>query len=163
MSEHHPTAPAPTVKAAKPARPAKRRPDFPLFLHAAGVWAKKIRGKLHAFGPWDDPNGAFRKYLEQKDAPDAGKKPREAYDRFTVKKPCNQFLNVKQALVASGELTRRSRHDSKDACDLPVFHFGRGRLVADVAPDDFAELRAKMAKRWGSVTFGKVIRRMRLA
>ena len=30
----------------KPEKPNKPNPDFPLFPHAAGVWAKKIRGKL---------------------------------------------------------------------------------------------------------------------
>src|SRR5882724_775560 len=66
MSEHHPTAPAASVK------PAKPYPEFPLTAHPAGYWCKKIRGKLHYFGPWDDPDGALAKYLEQKDDLHAG-------------------------------------------------------------------------------------------
>src|SRR5690242_4618872 len=66
--------------AGKPAKPSKPRPNFPLFPHATGRWAKKIRGQMHCFGPWDDPDGALKKYLEQKDDLQAGRKPREAAD-----------------------------------------------------------------------------------
>ncbi len=48
-------------------RPIKPWPDFPLFPHSTGRWAKKIWGKLHYFGPWDDPDGAYRRYLARKE------------------------------------------------------------------------------------------------
>src|SRR5438067_13877806 len=92
----------------KTAKPEKPRPDFPLFPHATKRWAKKIRGKMHYFGPWEDPDGALKKYLDQKDALHAGRKPREVSAGVTVKELCNTFLNAKNALVESGELTLRS-------------------------------------------------------
>jgi len=67
MSESHSTAPV------RPDKPAKPHDEFPLFAHAAGVWAKKIRGKLHYFGPWADHDGALAKYLGHKDDLHAGR------------------------------------------------------------------------------------------
>ena len=148
--------------AGKPPKPSRPYPDFPLFPHATKRWAKKIRGKIHYFGPWDDPDTALAKYLEQKDALHAGRKPREANEGVTIKELCNQMLNAKRALVESGELTNRSWQDYKAACDLIVSHFGKGRLVADLDPEDFAALHGKMAKKWGPVTLGNVIQRIRV-
>src|SRR5262245_7879779 len=133
-----------------PAKPSKPDPEFPLFPHATKRWAKKIRGQMHYFGPWDDPDGALAKYLEQKDALHAGRKPREATGGTTVKEVANHFLNIKQALVDNGELSPRTWADYKEVCDLVVAQLGKSRLVADVGSDDFAPLRTRMAKRWGA-------------
>src|SRR5262245_49783684 len=141
MSDAHSNAPA---ASGKPTKPNKPHPDFPLFPHAAGVWAKKIRGKLHYFGKWDDPDGALKKYLEQKDALHAGRKPRPDPEGLTVKELANAFLNHKQALVDAGELAPRSWADYKQTCDLLVRHLSKQRLVDDLGPDDFAALRKKM-------------------
>jgi hypothetical protein len=140
MSEDHPTTPA---------RPGKPYPDFPLFAHAAGVWAKKIRGKLHYFGPWSDPDSALARYLRQKDDLHAGRKPRAETQGVTVKELANAFLNHKQTRVDSGELSPRTWSDYKETCNLIVSRFGRSHLVVDLGPDDFAMLRDKIADSWG--------------
>jgi integrase len=159
MSERDSTTPTATGKAAKPCKPF---PEFPLFAHATRRWAKKIRGQMHYFGPWSDPDAALAKYLEQKDALHAGRKPREDTDSVTIKQLCNQFLIAKGALVDSGELTKRSWQDYKAACDLIVSRFGKSRLVADLDPEDFSALRSNLARKWGPVTLGNVIQRIRV-
>src|SRR3954451_18442785 len=123
MSESDSTTLAAT---GKPAKPNKPYPDFPLFPHATGRWAKKIRGQMTYFGPWSDPDAALAKYLEQKDALHAGRKPREVSAGVTVKDLANAFLNAKRALLDAGELTERSWQDYKAACDLIVAHFRKG-------------------------------------
>src|SRR5262245_61945549 len=122
MSDANSTVPALTGKPNKPYE------DFPLFPHATRRWAKKIRGKMHYFGPWEDPDAALTKYLEQKDALHSGRKPREVSAGVTVKELCNVFLNAKQALVDSGELTLRSWRDEKAAGEVLVSPFGVGRI-----------------------------------
>jgi integrase len=159
VSDSDSTVPAIT---GKPSKPAKPRPDFPLYAHATGRWAKKIRGKLYYFGAWDDPQGAEDSYLKQKDALHAGRKPRPETEGVTLKSLCNQFLNAKQSLVDSGELTQRSWDDYKSAVELVLSHFGSARLVEDLDPEDFASMRSKLAKKWGPVTLGNVIQRIRV-
>src|SRR5262245_33763245 len=126
MTEFHSTAPAPSDK---PNKPSKPYPEFPLFPHAAGVWAKKIRGKLCYFGPWDDPDGALKKYLAEKDDLHAGRKPRPDPEAVTVKDLANRFLNAKKALVGEGRLSPLTWGDYKTACNEVVAAFGKTRVV----------------------------------
>src|ERR1700745_3327451 len=116
--------------AGKTSKPSKPYAEFPLFAHATRRWAKKIRGQMHYFGPWADPDAALAKYLEQKDALHAGKKPRPDPQALTVKELANAFLNHKQALLDAGELSPRTWADYKETCDLLVSSFGKQRLVA---------------------------------
>src|SRR5438309_4336047 len=117
MSEHHSTPPA---VPAKPAKPPKPYPDFPLTAHPVGQWCKKIRGKMHYFGPWADPDGALAKYLAEKDALHAGKQPRDDPAALTVKTLANAFLNHKQALVDAGELSPLTWGKYKQVATLVV-------------------------------------------
>jgi integrase len=147
----------------KPAKPKKPRPDFPLFPHATRRWAKKIKGTLFYFGPWGDPDGALKKYLEQKDDLYAGRKPRATGEGFTVRDLCNHFLNSKRHLVDTCELTRRTFDDYQQVTDRIIEAFGRERLVEDLRPEDFEQLRARLAKKgWGPVTLANFIQRARV-
>jgi len=163
MSESHPTAPTPAVKSEKPAKPSKPYPDFPLFPHASGQWAKKIRGKMHYFGLWSDPDAALESYRSQKDDLHAGRTPRLDPDALTVKELANRFLNQKQALVDCGELAALTWGDYKTACVEVLAAFGKGRLVSDLRPDDFADLRKRLAKKWGPHRLNKTIQFIRCA
>ena len=154
MTEVHSTS---DPAGSKPAKPNKPYPDFPLTAHPAGYWCKKIRGKIHYFGPWSDPDGALTKYLEQKDALHAGRKPRPETGGLTVKEAANGFLNAKQALVDVGELSLRTWAEYKLVCDLLVAHLGKARLVSDLDSEDFATLRNKLAKKWGPHRLAKAI------
>ncbi len=93
------------------------------------MWAKKIRGKLHYFGPWDDPNGAGQRYLDQRGDLQAGRTPRVARDGLTVGDLVNRFLTAKRQLVDSGEMVLRSWKDYHASCGRVVSILGADRLA----------------------------------
>lgn len=146
----------------RPNKPPKPTPDFPLYAHASGLWAKKIRGRVHYFGKWADPDGALAAYNAKKNDLHAGRLPREveATDG-TVFQVCGAFLTAKKRQMEARELSPRSYRDYADVCKLLVKSLGRNRLVSDLRPDDFAKLRAGIVKKWGPVRVGNVIQRIR--
>src|SRR4029453_1189479 len=144
----------------------KPRPDFPLFPHATGRWAKKVRGKLHYFGKCaDDPKGeaALVKWLDQKDDLLAGRTPRAGREGLTIGELCDRFLQAKDMQLAVGEITRLTRKDYEHTTNRIVAQFGKNRLVSDLASDDFERLRASIAKTRGPVALGNEIQRVRVA
>ena len=106
------TKPKNTKKPTAREKPKKPHPDFPLTANGNGQWSKKILGKVHYFGPWDDPDGALQRYLNVKDDLYAGREPRPD-DAVTVRDLANAFLTAKKSLVDSGELSPRSWNDYK--------------------------------------------------
>ncbi|MBI2823153.1 MAG: tyrosine-type recombinase/integrase [Planctomycetia bacterium] len=151
-----------TRRGQKPHKPHK---DFPLFKHATGRWAKKVRGQHRYFGRIaDDPDGeaALLLWLEQRDDLLAGRTPRVASDGLTMRDLCNRFLTAKQNLVDTGELSPRTWADYHATCERLLTAFGKSRLVVDLAGDDFERLRASLGKTWGPVAVGNEINRIRV-
>ena len=142
----------------KPTKPYK---DYPLYAHATRRWAKKIKGRIHYFGPWDDPDGALQRYLDQRDDLMAGRTPRVKAEGLTIRDLLNRFLTAKKMMVDAGEITPRTFADYHATCQRIATAFGKDRLVDDLAADDFRRLRANIAKVWGPVRLGNEIQRVR--
>src|SRR5262249_32703161 len=146
-----------------PAKPSKPYPDFPLTAHPAGYWCKKIRGKIHYFGKWDDPDSALAKYLQEKDALHSGRTPRPDPEALTVKDIANAYLNDRKQAVNAGELSPRTWGDYRAIMDKFVAGLGKQRLVADLAPQDFATLKSKLAKKNGPARMSTIVQVIRCA
>ena len=100
---------------AKTAKPSKPHPNYPLYAHASGQWAKRVCNKVHYFGPWADPEAALAKWLKEKDDLLAGREPSDG-EGLTILELTNHFLTSKKRLVESGELTPRTLHDYERNC-----------------------------------------------
>ncbi len=142
-------------------KPAKPHPDFPLFPHATKRWAKKIRGKLHYFGKWDDPDAALAKWVDEKDDLLAGRAPRSR-DGLSMRDLANKFLTSKRHLLDTRELAQRTFDDYHATCERCIERFGLTRLVDDLRPEDFDALRARFARTWGPVAVGNEVQRVRV-
>jgi len=142
-----------------------------------GRWAKKIRGKLHYFGPWGHKRGgqvvpvddmaasaqqAVDLYQDQRDDLHAGRTPRVKAGGLTVASLCNELLNAKRMLMDTGEIQIRTFANYRVSCDHVVAAFGRNRLVVDLAADDFNKFRSRLAEGRGPVALGNEIRHVRM-
>lgn len=155
------------ASARKPAKLAENwriklglHPQFPLFPHQSGRWAKKVRQQLHYFGKIaDDPKGkaALDKWNDVKDDLLAGRTPRGESGGLTVADLCNAFLAAKRVQVKLGKLTARSFIEYTGTTDLLVEVFGKNRLVEDLRPQDFETLYHKLARQHTISTLGREI------
>jgi integrase len=146
----------------KPKKPAKPRRDFPLFYHASGQWAKKIRGRTIYFGV--DAQEAEKRYDLEKDALLAGKPVDRSISRgITLAEMCNHYLTAKRDLVDSGERSPYTFSDACRICESMTTFFGRDQVVADLKPEDFGRFRAKLAKNVGMVALTNAVVRARTA
>lgn len=139
-------------------KPEKPYPEFPLTAHPAGVWVKKIKGKVHRFGGWSDPEAALAKYLAEKDYLTAGKEPPKTTDGLTLIDLVNLFLDAKYAQVQVKSISIRTWAAHKESCIRILKYVDRATIVEDMKPADFDKLGVSLAKGVSLVTFGNRIR-----
>src|SRR5262249_22134525 len=98
--------------------------------------------------------------LKVKDDLHAGRVPRPDAQQVTLKYLIGSFLQAKEALVNSGEITARTYTDYYTSAHKFLKHL-RDRLVADIRPDDFSHYRKHLAKTLGHVALANEIQRIR--
>lgn len=152
------------------ARPRTRKPkntnkDFPLHVHkGTGYWCKKVHGKVWYFGKVvDDPNGvgALEQWVREKADILAGRDPRNKVEGLTVDDLACRFLMHKEHLHDNGELAVRTYRGYFDTCENIVNAFGKLTVVANLRPEDFGKLRAKLAEKRGAVALRNEMQRVR--
>lgn len=151
---------------AAPAEPAAAwKPPYAGFALShhppSGRLYKKIRGTRYYFGYASDWKAAIEKYERDREALYAGRKPRPKVDGLPMEDAVNWFLDAKDSAVKTGELTQRSWNDYKRTCASVLSCFGRSRIVEDLQPSDFAELKGAMAKGRNLNTLSNEIQRVR--
>jgi hypothetical protein len=118
-------------------KPNKPYPSFPLTAHVNGQWCKKIRGKIHFFGVWSDPDAALDHYHRNAADLHAGKALTVAReDEFTLKEFGNEYLAYQMERVSGGQIGLRWFED----CRRVIRHFaksiGTSRDPASLTPTD---------------------------
>jgi integrase len=88
--------------------------------------------------------------------------PRDRTGGISIGDLCNRFLTSKTELITSGELTVRSFRDYNQSTDRIVRVFGKNRRVDDLVGEDFALLRADIAKNRGPISVKNEITRCKV-
>jgi integrase len=145
-----------TAQPRKATKPGKPRADFPLYAHAVGKWAKTIKGKTYYFGSWDDPEGALREYLDQKDDLYAGRIP-GVKGGATLREVCNAFMQSKRIDLDAGRLSPRSFVDYDLVCRRLIDQFGPNRSVLDLRPTDFEKLYSHLSRKHSVTALGREV------
>ena len=151
------------------ARKVKREQRVPLLVHNTLRWARKINGSLHYFGRVDTGSpdlgsgAAVAEYNRTIDDLRAGRTPRPKEAEVTrLADAVNAFLEAKDALRESGEITSRSCSDYQATCGRMIDVLGRDRALIDLTPADLRTLRKAFAKGRGPVALANEVRRARM-
>ena len=134
----------------KPKKPKKRK-GFPLTANGNGQWSKKIKGKVHYFGPWADPDGALKRYNEAAPGLATGRPRTRETPKYTLRELANDFLTFKQHKVDTGELALRTFDDYKATCERLIHVLGRDAVVEEINSGDLLRVREDITKSKPSI------------
>lgn len=141
-------------------KPAKPSPDFPLYAHASGRWAKKVRGKFLYFGRWDDPTGALREYEKYLKGSPISDMMSEI--RLSVLEATDRFMVAKRLALEQGSITQSTYSDYLRTSKWVLEHFGKYTPVEGITPSDFSAYKAHLAERRTVNSLGNEITRVRV-
>jgi len=129
------------------------RPDWPLTVHPSGQWSKKVRGRVHYFGPLTDPDRALRLWLQERDHLLAGLIPPTQNGSMTVGELVARHLMDVDDRIVTGQLSPRTRHDYQAASQLLEDTRLAGVPIASLGPEHFTAVQSAMERRgWGPST-----------
>jgi integrase len=129
-------------------KPQKPYPDFPLFPHATGQWAKKIKGRMVYFGT--DWKAALKKYHTVMDGPPD-----------SLKAAIDKYLVALDRLRQSGEVTLRHYKSMEWTLGKLSAKIGPTKTIARLTSDDYGQWRAAIGATNGAVSLGNHVRRVR--
>lgn len=141
-------------------KPAKPYAEFPLYSHNTKRWAKKIKGRTHFFGKWDNWQGALDQYLYEMPFLLQGRTPPPRdLSALTVGDMVNSMLEHSESKVDSGEMAKRTFDDYKKTGAWLIAELGRYTTVESLNSQDFTRLRKKLSDGVGLVTLRNQITR----
>ncbi len=127
------------------AKPEPPYPDFPLYAHGSGQYARRINGKIVFFGPWSKGwAAALERYTAQRDHLYAGTAPPVV--GATLRDVLNSFRRSKLRAVEQGGLTQRSFKEYEAVCDSIVATISKLRPMESVTRDELDRLRTALTK-----------------
>jgi integrase len=138
-------------------KPQKPSPDFPLFAHASGKWAKKINGRVKYFGRWADPQGAlqeYRKLCESVKYPDDK-------SSITLATACDLFLDAKEKASNRGEIQTRTYQEYLKTLQRLCDFVGKSCPLHKVSQLDLNAFKIDRERTCGLVAIGNEVTRVR--
>jgi integrase len=124
-------------------KPEKPYHEFPLFPHASGQWAKKIRGRTYYFGKWDNWEAALQLFKEQVDGIQSGVVP--TTKAVSLADVLNSFGHSKQQALEIGEINESTFREYIGVADT-IAKLGKHRPFETINTTDLTKLRTMLAK-----------------